>query len=153
MQNECERIIVKITILMLGKREKMDGLYYKGKGYMPLVMTENWQLAQLNYTEEQEASAITDYDRHTFTDETFTLLDGRAMLITYEEGGLPDLTFLEKNITYNVPQMMWHNIAMEKGSVVLITEGRDAHLKGCDHIPIPQDHRERIKSATQKKWG
>lgn len=134
--------------------ENMDGLYYHGAGYLPLVLTNDWQVAQLNYTETQEPAALTSFDQHTFTDETFTMLQGRSLLITYDEMTKKmDVTPLKPYVTYNVPKMMWHNIAMEKGSVVLITEGRDAHLKGCNHIPIPQECRDRIAATAQKLWN
>ena len=132
----------------------MDGLYYHGLGYLPLVLTKDWQLAQLNYAPAQDPDALTLFDQHTFTDETFTLLQGRSLLITYDEASENmEITPLEPLVTYNVPEMMWHNIAMEPGSVVLITEGRDAHLKGCNHIPIPQSCREQIIAAAQRLWG
>lgn len=123
----------------------MEALFNKDEGYKPLVLTENWQLAQLNYAESQNQRSLFQFDRHTFTDETFTLVEGRSILITYDEKtGKLDLTCLEKNVTYNVPTMMWHNIAMREDAIVLITEGRDAHLKGCDNIPIPEDMLQEI---------
>lgn len=132
----------------------MQELYYTGVGYQPLVLTEHWQLAQLNYTAAQAPEALTQFDQHSFTDETFTLLDGRALLITYDQGrDEMELISLKRHITYNVPCMMWHNIAMEPGSVVLITEGRDAHLKGCNHIPISPEHARKITAVCHALWS
>lgn len=131
----------------------MNGLFNYNKGYCPLVLTEQWQFAQLNYIEAQDPDALTQFDQHDFTDETFTLVEGRSLLLTYDEtSGVCDITPLEKNVTYNVPQMMWHNIAMEPGSIVMIAEGRDAHLKGCNHIPIPEKVRNEIIRAAEELW-
>ncbi|BFL48577.1 hypothetical protein C3B58_16705 [Lactonifactor longoviformis] len=132
---------------------RLEPLYHEGYGYKPLVLTENWQLAQLNYTPEQEPEALEKLDQHDFTDETFTLVRGRAFLIIYdsaahESGLIP----LREGITYNVPAMMWHNIAMERGSCVLITEGRDAHLKGFSQIPIPENLKEEILAFRDCSW-
>lgn len=132
----------------------MQELYPMGDGYQPLVLTEHWQLAQLNYTAAQAPEALAQFDQHTFTDETFTLLDGRALLITYDPGrDEMELMSLKRHITYNVPCMMRHNIAMEQGSVVLITEGRDAHLKGCNHIPITPEQARKIIAMCCDLWN
>ena len=131
----------------------MNGLFNNDKGYRPLVLTDSWQFAQLNYIEAQDPDALTMFDQHDFTDETFTLVEGRSLLLTYDEAtGVCDITPLERNVTYNVPQMMWHNIAMEPGSIVMIAEGRDAHLKGCNHIPIPEKIRAEIIRAAEELW-
>lgn len=131
----------------------MEGLYHSGEGYMPLVLTEYWQFAQLNYADAQRPEALSLFDQHDFTDETFTLVEGRSLLLTYDEQtGVCDITPLEKNVTYNVPMMMWHNIAMEPGAIVMIAEGRDAHLKGCNHIPIPEAIRKEIVETAEKLW-
>ena len=66
----------------------------------------------------------------------------------HESGLIP----LREGITYNVPAMMWHNIAMERGSCVLITEGRDAHLKGFSQIPIPENLKEEILAFRDCSW-
>lgn len=128
-------------------------LYHSGMGYEPLVMTRDWQVAQLNYAPEQEPDALTMLDQHDFTDETFTLLEGRALLITYDtEEKNAELTPLKPGITYNVPVRVWHNIAMEKWSKVIITEGRDAHVKGCVQISMPEEVREEVISYTKAHW-
>ena len=129
----------------------MKELFFSGEGYRPLVLTENWQLAQLNYIPEQAPDKLTMLDQHDFTDETFTLLQGRSILITVEEGEYV-LTPLRQYVTCNVPAMVWHNIAMEEGSIILITEGRDAHLKGCNRIPMPQELRDRVCALAEKLW-
>lgn len=131
----------------------LEALFYEGYGYQPLVLTENWQVAQLNYTEEQEPNALTLLDQHDFTDETFTLIEGRALLITYDADKCKgELTPLKLGRTYNVPAMVWHNIAMEEGSKVMITEGRDAHLKGFSQISMPENVRKEILTYVKKNW-
>lgn len=127
---------------------------YEGEGYCPLVLTDSWQVAQLNYCREQRPEALSMLDQHTFTDETFTLLQGRALLITYNrDTDTGHMTEMRPGYTYNVPMDMWHNIAMEEGSSVLITESRDAHLKGCRHIEIPEKLKAGIVRVAKESWG
>lgn len=135
------------------EKMQLKKIVHIGKGYMPLVMTKDWQLAQLNYTEVQKLDKVHLLDQHTFTDETFTLITGRSLLITYDEkNGEYALQPLEPGCTFNIPQMMWHNIVMEKGSSVLITESRDAHLKGLNQIEMPSILKMAIADYVRENW-
>ena len=131
----------------------LEALFNDEEGYLPLVLTKDWQMAQLNYTPNQLPQNLEKLDQHTFTDETFTMIKGRAMLITYDETSQKaSLTSMEWGRTYNVPTMMWHNIAMAEDSIVLITEGRDAHLKGFNQIPLPEVIKEEVVRHTKELW-
>jgi len=121
---------------------------------MPLVLTKDWQVAQLNYIPSQAPENLRMLDQHTFTDETFILMQGRAVLITYNEKTKEgSLTSLKWGHTYNVPVMMWHNIAMEENSIVMIMESRDAHIKGLRQIGLPNKLKEEIIAYTGKLWS
>ena len=131
----------------------LEDYYYEGSGYRPLILTDNWQVAQLNYMPELAPEALDKLDQHTFTDETFTLLEGDAVLITYcGTSGKWGLTKMKASHTYNVPMLLWHNIAMKKGSSVIITESRDAHLKGFEQQPMPEWMKQEIIQYTNKTW-
>ena len=126
---------------------------HTGAGYAPLVLADGWQLARLNFTQAQLPSALTMLDRHVFTDEAFMLVRGRCVLIAYdEETRLAETLPMEWGVAYNIPRMTWHNIAMEEGSVALIAEGRDAHLKGCDRIPMPDAVRAQVLRCVERQW-
>lgn len=132
----------------------LEELFNEGYGYKPLVLTADWQVAQLNYSQDQEPEALKFLDQHDFTDETFTLIEGRALLITYDaDEGNAELTPLRLGYTYNVPTMVWHNIAMEEGSRIMITEGRDAHLKGFSQIVMPESVRRELLAFVKKNWS
>lgn len=105
------------------------GEYYDDEpGYHPFLITESWQVAQLNYIDAQGAAAITKLDLHYHTDETFTLLKGRAFLIAAQDGKEEmEMVWLRPGYTYNIPAGVWHNIAMQEGSSVLITENALTH--------------------------
>lgn len=132
----------------------LEELFHNGRGYMPLVLTKDWQVAQLNYIPSQAPENLRMLDQHTFTDETFILMQGRAVLITYNEKTKEgSLTSLKWGHTYNVPVMMWHNIAMEENSIVMIMESRDAHIKGLRQIGLPNKLKEEIIAYTGKLWS
>lgn len=131
----------------------LEELYNHEKGYVPLVLTKDWQVAQLNYTPAQAPENLRMLDQHTFTDETFILFQGRAVLLTYnQDTGERSVMSLKPGYTYNVPAMMWHNIAMEENSIVMIMENRDAHIKGFRQIGLPDALKQEIIEYTNIVW-
>lgn len=124
-------------------------IFNSEKGYKPIVMTDDWQLAQLNYIETQEPCNINFLERHEFTDETFTLFKGKAVLITLDKNTLC-FTKLKAGSTYNVETNLAHNIAMNEEAVIMITESRNAHLKGLVKEVINAEFSEKIKDYCYK---
>ncbi len=101
------------------------------EGYHPFLIREGWQIAQLNYCDAQHIDNINKLDVHNHTDEVFILLKGKVALIVAKFiDDLPvfQVELMQPNITYNIPQNTWHNIAMEKDSEVLIVEKSNTHL-------------------------
>lgn len=104
---------------------------HKGDGYAPFFIKDEWQVAQLNYVEEQDPAHITKIDMHMLTDEIFILLKGNAVLIgVAERDGV--LVFeckkMLSGITYNIPVNTWHNVAIEKEASMIIVEKSNTHL-------------------------
>ena len=107
------------------------------EGYHPFLIREGWQVAQLNYIKDQHIRNINKIEIHRKTDEVFMLLKGKSVLISVEiiNGGPTFKADLMKpHITYNIPQNVWHNIAMEKGSEVLIIEKSNTHLSDVEYL-------------------
>ena len=106
------------------------------EGYHPFLIREGWQVAQLNYLDELHIKNIKKIEVHFQTDEVFLLLKGKAVLILaeiLEDEPIFELELMKSNVIYNVPKNTWHNIAMEKGSQVLIVEKSNTHLGDFEH--------------------
>ncbi|BFP42515.1 hypothetical protein FGF1_33600 [Flavobacteriaceae bacterium GF1] len=119
------------------------------KGYHPFLIREGWQLAQLNFMEEQHIDRIAKLDVHLKTDEVFVALEGDAVLIAaILVNGEPEfeLELMEHNKLYNVPKNTWHNIAMREGSQVLIAEKADTHLSDFEFYQLTQHKRMELKN-------
>lgn len=117
----------------------MEELYNPASGYHPYLITESWQMAQLNYSPEQDAGEIGSMEMHPDTDEAFTALNGEMFLITADDSlEQVKMTWLKAGHTYNVPAGIWHNIAMRRNSSVLIVENANAHKKekGLKTLPL-----------------
>ena len=124
----------------------------KEKGYHPFLIREGWQVAQLNFIESQHISNIDKIEVHHQTDEVFVLLKGKAVLITVTS---IDALFrfstelMIPHITYNIPKNVWHNIAMEKGSEVLIVEQSNTHLNDVDYLKLNTAQQKDLKTKVQ----
>ena len=105
----------------------IDSFSIKAKGYHPFLIKDGWQFARLNYTHEQHIDQITHLDAHLKTDEIFALIAERAMLNAATiRNGTPvfERELMAINKIYNIPQGVWHKIAMEPGRAVIIAESQ-----------------------------
>lgn len=128
------------------------------KGYQPFLIREDWQVAQLNYVEDQHIKNIDKIEVHRKTDEAFVLLKGNPILITADLiNGKPifKADVMKSHITYNIPKNVWHNIVMEKGSKVLIIEKSNTHLNDVEYLHLTEnqigDLRIVVEEISEKK--
>ena len=122
---------------------------YDGNGYNPFLIREGWQVAQLNHMPEQDLSNITKMDRHLLTDEVFVLLKGTAILIAATENNNEfqfECIKMKAGITYNIPVRLWHNIAMNKGSEVIIFEKDKTHLGDFEYHELSNTQKLELKN-------
>ena len=106
----------------------IDEHTFEGKGYHPFLITDRWQVAYLNYAEAESLEQIEKLDIHHQTDEVFILLQGKAALIgasVTDQNITYDVVNMQPGIVYNIRREVWHKIAMQPGSQVLIIENND----------------------------
>ena len=125
------------------------------KGYHPFLIRPGWQIAQLNYTEEQHIDNIRRLDVHRQTDEAFWLQKGKVVLITAE---LDDKEFsfsaelMYPGTIYNIPKNTLHNIAMTPGSEVIIVEKSNTHLDDFEFNYLNDSQCLKLKEAVLKAF-
>ncbi len=123
------------------------------EGYHPFLIREGWQVAQLNFDENQKIENITKLDVHFHTDEVFLLLKGEAVLITATiKDNTPEfeLELMQAGITYNIPKNTWHNIAMKEGSEVIIVEKSDTHLSDFEFHNLSENEQMELRSRVRE---
>jgi ureidoglycolate hydrolase len=99
---------------------------YEQPGYQPLVFSQDWQVAILNWEPAALVAAITELERHIYTDEVFVLTHGTAALVTSSKEGLV-ITEAIPGVIYNVKMGSWHTVIGLLGSSWIIVENRDTH--------------------------
>lgn len=125
----------------------------KENGYHPFLISDGWQVAQLNFLEEQHINNINKIDAHHQTDEVFVLLKGKAVLILASiKDGEPifEVELMKPRITYNIKKNEWHNIAMEKGSKVLIVEKSNTHLNDFSYMDLSPNKIAELKTMVKE---
>jgi mannose-6-phosphate isomerase-like protein (cupin superfamily) len=125
----------------------------KEAGFSPFLIREGWQVAQLNFIEDQHINNIDKIEVHHDTDEVFILLKGRAVLISVDIKN-DVLAFssdlMKPNITYNIPKNVWHNIAMEEGCKILIVEKSNTHVNDVEYLQLNNTQIHDLKIETKK---
>lgn len=117
----------------------IETYYTKNHGYHPFLIRNGWQVAQLNYTPEQDIQNITRLDRHNQTDEAFILLRGDAVLVAaevHEHGMEYHMEHLKPMVTYNIPRTVWHNIVMRENCEIIIVEKSNTHIDDFEHFDL-----------------
>lgn len=120
----------------------LDIQEHTAPGYRTMVSFGAWRVALLNDQPRMKPGHIAYLERHTETDETFTLLKGNAALLIGHgrgpEAGFVEVIPLEPCKVYCVKRAVWHNIVMGDGATVLIAENADtgeSNTERCDVTP------------------
>ena len=117
-----------------------------GEGYLPLSIHEGWQVAYLTTCEKHQLDDLENMEVHLRTDELFILLRGGAVLLEADyESKQPIFHALNMKpfLMYDVPQGVWHNIAMAPGTLLLIIEKDNTHLNDVHYkLFSPKDRYE-----------
>lgn len=130
----------------------IDQYFHKEEGYNPFLISEGWQVAQLNYLPHYGFDEIEKVEVHKDTDEAFILFNGSAVLIaaSFEnEETKFECISMKKGVTYNLPKGVWHNIAMAKDAQMIIVEKDNTHLNDVIHHELSEKEIKTLKKLIQ----
>lgn len=105
-------------------------------GYQPLVFSDGWQVALLNYERGFDLANLEVVERHKRSDEAFVLIRGEASLVVGEGAeGVErlELVEMEKGAVYSVIKGVWHNLLASHDASWIIVEDRDTHLHDVEY--------------------
>ncbi|MCK4815266.1 hypothetical protein KA005_05815 [bacterium] len=117
---------------------------WEEQGYKPLVFSNDWQVALLNWEPLFDRGNLNEIERHNDTDEVFVLLRGWSVLFVKMEGGSLQAVDMDPGVVYNVPKGVWHNLVASRDVTFLIVENRDTHLSDTEIRPINADELEML---------
>lgn len=124
-------------------------LYVKEEGFSPFYLTEDYQIAQLNYTADQDIDRICDMEVHRNTDELFILTKGKALIIASSDKGDSGIQYISlcPGHIYIVPKNIYHNIVMEPGTEVIIFEKAGTHEEKREQILISSSDLKKLQGV------
>lgn len=117
---------------------------YHGAGYKPLVYSNNWMVALLNYEDSMSLENACDIERHVKTDEVFLLLQGRAALYLVAADQPLRVIEMQPGLVYNMTRGTWHNLLATKEAVFAIVENRDTDKFDTEIRPLNIEERQRL---------
>ncbi|GHT14916.1 hypothetical protein AGMMS4956_13760 [Bacteroidia bacterium] len=126
---------------------------HEKQGYNPFLITDRWQVALLNYAPAEALQAIDKLDVHHETDEVFVLLRGKSALIAADikNGAIEyDVIDMQPNIVYNIPKNVWHKIAMQEGSQVLIVENNNTHIGDFEFYDLNEQQKQQLQKIVNE---
>ncbi len=109
------------------QKEYLQVLPWNEEGYAPLVFSQGWQTAILNWEPGADVEAVYRVERHNLTDEVFILWRGSGALVIAEPEGLR-VVDAEPGVIYNVTISTWHTVIGTRDSSWIIVENKDTHL-------------------------
>jgi hypothetical protein len=116
----------------------LEVFQWEGQGYQPLIFSQDWQVAQLNWEPLFDLEKLGEIERHNHTNEVFVLVRGRALLFTLTDGGYMQAEDMVSNVLYNVTQGSWHNLLATRDATWIIVEKRDTHLNDTEFRQLTQ---------------
>lgn len=127
------------------KKEYLQILPFEDEGYAPLVFSQGWQTAILNWEPGADAHAVYRVERHNLTDEVFILWRGTGALVIAEPGGLR-VEEAVPGVVYNVTIGTWHTVIGTRDSSWIIVENNGTHLGDTEYRNLNEDEMDSFLS-------
>ena len=124
---------------------------YEGPGIGGIVEGREYTILLLNFLPRLAPDTITDMQRHLETDESFILLQGRAVLFAAageERPGELQAYVMKPGTIYTVPKNVWHTQTMTEDAKILLVENSGTVAENSPRCPITPEQQAQIRS-----WG
>jgi mannose-6-phosphate isomerase-like protein (cupin superfamily) len=124
--------------------EGVEIYQWTGQGYRPLISSDGWMVALLNWEPIMDLEKAVEIERHKETDEVFILLHGNSALYVTTAQGIRVFD-MQPNLIYNVTKGTWHNLLATHDVKILIVENRDTHLHDVEIRTLNPSEAETLK--------
>lgn len=122
-----------------------------GAGIGGTVEGREYTILLLNFLPRLSPDKITDMQRHLETDESFILLQGKAVLFAAageEAPGELEHYVMEPGVIYTVPKNIWHTQCMTEDAKILLVENSGTVAENSPRCLISDAQRQQIQ-----EWG
>jgi mannose-6-phosphate isomerase-like protein (cupin superfamily) len=116
-------------------------------GYKPLVYTDGWLVATLNWEPLFDWPNVGEIERHMETDEVFVLTKGQAVLFVVSPEGQMQIEEMQIGVVYNVPQGVWHNLVSTRDASWIIVENPDTSEQNSEFRQLQPAEKAQLAAA------
>lgn len=122
---------------------------HEGIGYVRLFHCRGFRVAMLNHYPGLGIADISNFQKHSQTDEAFILLKGSCTLFLAEDETLQNIHAvpLESGKVFNVKQGTYHAHILSEDASVLIVEAEDTCEENSPYVLIDEAARARLIKA------
>ncbi|MFC1960737.1 hypothetical protein ACFLYO_08505 [Chloroflexota bacterium] len=120
---------------------------WQGDGYKPLVYTEGWLVAILNWEPLFDWPNVGQVERHLKTDEVFVLTKGQAVLFVVSPDGQMQIEEMTIGVVYNIPQGVWHSLVSTHDASWIIVENPDTADHNSEYRQLEPAEKARLEAA------
>lgn len=121
---------------------KPDVYENREEGIKVVYKNTKWLVCIKNWKPDNDIEGIAHLEIHHTTDEQFILVAGKAILITAEKDGEHfkniELTLMEKDKVYNVPEEVWFYSITQKDTKIVYVQDSGCSMENselCDLTP------------------
>ena len=107
-------------------------------GYCPILETEKFKCAFITIDDQYRHGKVTRMKRHNDSPETFTLIQGSAILLTKEETFTE--TVMEKGCAYLVEAGTLHYLAISEDAIVFVSENSGMLPQNTDTVTLEEPY-------------
>ena len=120
-------------MVLEGKSEKA--------GFCLVCRNDDYKCAFITCSPQYSYGKVTELKRHRESDEVFTLIAGKATLLTGEPGYAEyDTRELQKGVSYCVPAGSWHYLAVTEDALVFVVENSGVSAKNTDAVSVEEQN-------------
>lgn len=119
----------------------------EGPGVGCAVEGKEYTILLLNFLPRLAPDKITDMQRHLETDESFILLQGKAVLFVAKGDDVPgklEHLVMEPGKIYTVPQNVWHTQSMTEDAKILLVENSGTVAENSPRCLISENQKAQI---------
>ena len=111
------------------------------EGFCPVVRNPQFLCAIITHSSMYSEGKVAEMKRHNDTDEVFTLISGKATLLTRDNSKEKcQVTNMSLGTVYTVKSGTWHYLAVSKDAKVFVTENGSIDPNNTDKADVSHEN-------------
>lgn len=107
----------------------------KNAGFSSVFKSDTWQIATVTYAPQYSKEGFTHMKKHLNTDEVFVLVNGSAVIHTYEDGSIKTVN-VEREKIYCIEKNTWHYLEISADALLVAVENSEVLPEDTERMEI-----------------